>query len=156
MTGFGEARSQTEGLAVSIEVRTINSRHFKLSYRASEGYAPLEPEVEVVTREVIRRGTVQLNLRVDRRASIDDYRINTEVLENYRRQLQAYTGRQEWSDPDDLKMLLSLPGAVDEHAGGEHDPRDDWPAIEPVLHKALAATSRMRAEEGVALAADLA
>jgi uncharacterized protein (TIGR00255 family) len=156
MTGFGEARSQTEGLAVSIEVRTINSRHFKLSYRASEGYAPLEPEIEVVTREVIRRGTVQLNLRVDRRASIDDYRINTEVLENYRRQLQAYTGRQEWSDPDDLQMLLSLPGAVDEHAGTEHDPRVDWPAIEPVLHEALAATTRMRAEEGVALAGDLA
>jgi uncharacterized protein (TIGR00255 family) len=156
MTGFGEARSQTEGLAVAVEVRTINSRHFKLSYRASEGYAALEPEVEVVTREVIRRGTVQLNLHVDRRASIDDYRINTDVLENYRRQLQAYTGRQEWSDPDDLQMLLSLPGAVDEHAGGEHDPRVDWPAIEPVLRQALAATARMRAEEGVALAADLA
>jgi uncharacterized protein (TIGR00255 family) len=156
MTGFGEARSQTEGLAVAVEIRTINSRHFKLSYRASEGYAALEPEVEVVTREVVRRGTVQLNLRVDRRASIDDYRINTAVLENYRRQLQAYTGRQEWSDPNDLQMLLSLPGAVDEHIGGEHDPRDDWPAIEPVLREALAATARMRAEEGVALAADLA
>jgi uncharacterized protein (TIGR00255 family) len=156
MTGFGEARSQTEGLAVAVEVRTINSRHFKLSYRASEGYAGLEPEIEAVTREVIRRGTIQLNLRVDRRASVDDYRINTDVLENYRRQLQAYTGRLEWSDPDDLAMLLSLPGSVDEHAGGEHDPRDDWPSIEPVLRHALAATARMRAEEGVALAADLA
>jgi uncharacterized protein (TIGR00255 family) len=156
MTGFGEARSQTEGLAVSVEVRTINSRHFKLSYRASEGYAGLEPEIELVTREVIRRGTVQLNLRVDRRASIDDYRINTDVLENYRRQLQTYTGRQEWSDTDDLAMLLALPGAVDEHASAEHEPRDEWPAIEPVLREALAATARMRAEEGVALAADLA
>ena len=39
MTGFGEARSQAGGLAVAVEVRTINSRHFKLSYRASEGYA---------------------------------------------------------------------------------------------------------------------
>jgi uncharacterized protein (TIGR00255 family) len=156
MTGFGEARSQTEGLAVSVEVRTINSRHFKLSYRASEGYGALEPEIEAVTREVIRRGTIQLNLRVDRRASVDDYRINTAVLENYRRQLQSYTGRQEWSDTDDLHMLLSLPGSIDEHAGADHDPRDDWPAIEPVLRDALGATTRMRAEEGVALAADLA
>jgi uncharacterized protein (TIGR00255 family) len=156
MTGFGEARSQTEGLAVSVEVRTINSRHFKLSYRCSEGYAALEPEIELVTREVIRRGTVQLNLRVDRRASVDDYRINTHVLENYRRQLQSYTGRQEWSDTDDLAMLLSLPGAVDEQAGAEHEPRDEWPAIEPVLREALTAMAQMRAEEGVALAADLA
>jgi uncharacterized protein (TIGR00255 family) len=156
MTGFGEARSQSEGLAVAVEVRTINSRHFKLSYRASEGYAALEPDVEAVVRDAIRRGTVQLTLRVDRRAGADDYRINTYVLENYRRQLQQYTGRQEWSDPEDLQMLLSLPGAVEEHFGANHDPRDDWPAIEPVVRDALAATAKMRAEEGVALAADLA
>ncbi len=86
----------------------------------------------------------------------DDYRINTYVLENYRRQLQQYTGRQEWSDPEDLQMLLALPGAVEEHFSASHDPRDDWPAIEPVVRDALAATAKMRAEEGVALAADLA
>jgi uncharacterized protein (TIGR00255 family) len=156
MTGFGEARRQTEGMAVAVEVRTINSRHFKLSYRASEGYAALEPEVEAATRDVIRRGTVQLNLRVERAAGVDDYRINTAVLENYRRQLQKYTGRQEWADPDDLQMLLSLPGSVTERSSADYDPRDDWPAIEPVVRDALAATAKMRAEEGVALAADLA
>ena len=156
MTGFGEARSQQDGVAVAVEVRTINSRHFKLSYRASEGYAALEPDVEATTRQVIRRGTVQLNLRVERRASLDDYRINTQVLENYRRQLEQYTGRSEWNDAEDLRMLLALPGTVDEGVRSEHDPRDDWPIIEPVVHEALSATAKMRAEEGVALAADLA
>src|SRR5262245_33339953 len=116
MTGFGEARGQSDGMSVAVEVRTINSRHFKLSYRASEGYAALEPEVESITRETVRRGTVQLNLRVERRASVEDYRINTDVLDNYRLQLEEYTGRSEWNDPIDLRMLLALPGAVDEHA----------------------------------------
>jgi uncharacterized protein (TIGR00255 family) len=156
MTGFGEARSQADGTAVAVEVRTINSRHFKLSYRASEGYGPLEPEVEAVVRETIRRGTVQLNLRIDRGASADDYRINTEVVENYRRQLEKYTGHSEWNDPDDLRMLLSLPGAVDEKSRGDSDPRDDWPVIEPVVREAIASLTKMRTEEGVALAADLA
>lgn len=156
MTGFGEAQQQTAELTVGIEVRTINSRHFKFSFRTSEGFAALEPAVEPVVREFIRRGTVQMNLRIDRRAAIDDYRINTEVLESYRRQLQAYTGRQEWSDPEDLQMLLSLPGAVVESSLASHDPHEDWPTIEPILREALAATAKMRASEGVALAADLA
>lgn len=155
MTGFGEARSQASGMAIAVEVRTINSRHFKLSYRSSEGYASLEPEVEAITRESVRRGTVQLNLRVDRRSSVDDYRINTEVVENYRRQLQQFTGI-EWNAADDLRLLLTLPGAVDEKSRGDYDPREDWPAIEPVLREALAALAKMRTEEGVALAADLA
>ena len=55
-----------------------------------------------------------------------------------------------------LQMLLSLPGAVDEKSRGEYDPREDWPVIEPVIREALAAMAKMRAEEGVALAADLA
>lgn len=156
MTGFGEARGQHGGVAVAVEVRTINSRHFKLSFRATEGFASLEPEVEAVTRDIIRRGTVQLNLRVERRAAAEDYRINTSVVENYRRQLENYTGHSEWNDPDDLRMLLSLPGTIDEQGSAEYDPRDDWPAIESVLREALSATAKMRAEEGVALGADLA
>jgi uncharacterized protein (TIGR00255 family) len=156
MTGFGEARGQSNGVAVAIEVRTINSRHFKLSFRTSEGYAALEPEIEATTRETIRRGTVQLNLRVERPAAIDDYRINPAVVENYRNQLESLTGRSEWNDPDDLRMLLSLPGSIDERRSSDVDPRDDWPAIEPVLRQALANLTKMRAEEGVALAADLA
>jgi uncharacterized protein (TIGR00255 family) len=156
MTGFGEARGQADGMAVAVEVRTINSRHFKFSYRASDGYAGLEPEIEALTREVIRRGTVQLNLRVDRQSSAEDYRINMAVLESYRSQLESFSGHNAWAEPIDLRMLIALPGVVDEQAQTRHDPRDDWPAIEPVVRDALAAMTRMRAEEGAALAADLA
>jgi uncharacterized protein (TIGR00255 family) len=156
MTGFGEARRQAGGMSIAVEVRTINSRHFKLSYRASEGYAQLEPEVELATREVIRRGTVQLNLRVDCAAAAEDYRINIDVLENYRSQLEEYAAKRKDKTPIDLQQLLVLPGVIDEGARGDEDPREDWPVIEPVIQEALAAMAKMRAEEGVALAADLA
>ena len=68
MTGFGEAHCQQDGLAVAVEVRTINSRFFKLSVRTTEGYASLEPQIEAMVREPIRRGTIQVNVRVDRAA----------------------------------------------------------------------------------------
>ena len=63
-------------------------------------------EVEAVTRDIIRRGTVQLNLRVERPASSEDYRINSPVIENYRKQLEAYTGRSEWNDPDNAVVRM--------------------------------------------------
>jgi len=156
MTGFGEARKQTGDMSVAVEVRTINSRHFKLTYRASDGYAALEPEIEAATREVIRRGTVQLNLRVDRAQAPDDYRINTDLLDHYREQLEQYSKRRHWNVAVDLQSLLSLPGIISEKSRGDDDPHNDWPLIEPVIQDALAATAKMRAEEGVALAADLA
>ncbi len=89
MTGFGEAHCQQDGLAVAVEVRAINNRFFKLSVRATEGYASLEPQIEDVVRQSIRRGTMQVNLRVDRLRSPEDFRINGDVLERYRDQLQS-------------------------------------------------------------------
>jgi uncharacterized protein (TIGR00255 family) len=156
MTGFGEARRQTGQMSIAVEVRTINSRHFKLSYRATDGYAGLEPEVEAATRGIIRRGTVQVNLRVDRSSTVDDYRIDTDVLDNYRRQLERYAAGNKLKVSLDPQALLALPGVIIEKSRSDNDPHEDWPTIEPVIKEALAAMSKMRAEEGVALAADLA
>jgi len=155
MTGFGEARSQTAEMSVQVEVRTINNRHFKLGYRTSEGYASLEPDVENVVRQAMRRGTVQVNLRIDRQVSADSYRINTSVVESYRAQIDAMCGRNDWKEDVGLDVLLQLPGSVDEQARAINEPRDDWPTIEPVLQEALAAVNKMRLDEGRVLLADL-
>src|SRR6185369_12550906 len=93
MTGFGDAHHQAEGLAVAVEVRTINNRYFKFTMRSGEGYAALEPQVESVVREHVKRGTVQVNLWVERQTSPDDYLVNAGVLDSYRRQLRALLGQ---------------------------------------------------------------
>jgi uncharacterized protein (TIGR00255 family) len=155
MTGFGEARGQAAGLSVHVEVRTINNRHFKLGYRSSDGYASLEPDVENVVRQLMRRGTVQVSLRVDRQVSADSYRINSSVVESYRSQVDAMCARNKWKEAVGLDMLLQLPGAVEEGSRANFEPQEDWPTIEPLLREALNAVNKMRIEEGKALLADL-
>jgi uncharacterized protein (TIGR00255 family) len=153
MTGFGEAHRQADGLAIHVEIRTINSRHFKLSYRSSDGYSALESHVEGLVRENIRRGTVQVSLRVDRQASSEDYRINTVVLEGYRAQLAAAAKRLGLSESASLESFLELPGVVEQQT--QDEARDDWGTLAPVLQEALDSVGKMRGEEGQALAADL-
>ncbi len=154
MTGFGESHCQRDGLGVSVEVRTINSRYLKLTTRTSEGCAALEPQIEAAVRKRIRRGTVQVSVRVDRRLSGDAYRINADVLASYRRQIDALCG--QWQQgPVPLEKLLLLPGVIDEHAGAIHDPVEDWPVVSETLEAAIDHLERMRQEEGKAMAADL-
>ncbi len=155
MTGFGEARVQEDGLAVSVEVRAVNNRFFKLSVRATEGYAALEPLVENEVRAAVHRGTIQVNLRIDRRRSPDDYRINVDVLDHYRQQLE--TLRQQWqvSEPVSFEALLPLPGVVDDAAAVAVDAAEDWPVVQRALQAALEGFGRMRGEEGRAMAVDL-
>ncbi|MGD0384046.1 MAG: YicC/YloC family endoribonuclease [Thermoguttaceae bacterium] len=156
MTGFGESHCQENGLAVSVEVRAINSRFFKLALRSSEGYAALEPHIEETVRRVIHRGTIQVALRVERLRAAEDYRLNVEVLERYRNQLEELKRRWDLKEDISLKSLLPLEGVVNEESMILHDAEDDWPLIGRTLQAALEHLGRMRAEEGRAMAADLA
>ncbi len=155
MTGFGEARCQGDGLSVSVEVRTINSRYFKLLTRISEGYGALEPHVEGVLRKRIRRGTIQVSVRVDRVHRPEEYRIQVEVLNGYRQQIEAL-GRQWQLDRSvPLESLLLLPGVVEEGTSQSAAALEDWPLIQEALEAALEKMDQMRSDEGRAMAADL-
>lgn len=155
MTGFGEAHRQENGVAVAVEVRTINSRYFKLTLKCGEGYGALEGEIESVVRQQIRRGTVQMNLRVDRGASADDYRVNASVLGSYLRQIEALSLPPTLREPIGLHTLLTLPGVIDERASSTHDCMEIWPLIQQTLVAALDNLAKMRSDEGRAMTADL-
>lgn len=155
MTGFGEARCQENGVTVAVELRTINSRYFKISYRSGEGYNSLEPQIEALVRERIKRGTVQVTLRVDRPVPPDAYRLNTAVLIAYWRQLNELPA--EWNLPrsSTLEQLLGLPGVVNEQPWAATAAQDDWPLISRTIEAAMQNLSHMREEEGRAMGTDL-
>jgi uncharacterized protein (TIGR00255 family) len=156
MTGFGEASRQNDSLAVSVEVRTINSRYFKLTVRSGEGYAALEPQIDALVRQHIKRGTVQVSLRVTRLRPAETYQINAEVLAGYRRQLDRLSATWTPAEPVRLEALLQLPGVVVDNEFAQADALTDWPLIEQALSGAMANMAGMRADEGRAMTADLA
>ena len=155
MTGFGEAHRQTDGLAVAVEVRTINNRYFKLTLKCGEGYSLLEPEIESVVRRQIRRGTVQVALRVDRVRGSEDYQLNQAVLANYRRQLDGLAREWQTNDTVGLAALLALPGVVIENPTSPAEAEEEWPLVRDALESAMQNLSQMRTDEGRAMAADL-
>src|SRR5438445_13215627 len=95
MTGYGEARHQSDRLNVAIELRALNNRYLKVSLRATDPYHLLEPEFEKIIRKTIRRGTLQVHLRVERQSSANDFRINTIALGSYLDQIRGACSPQE-------------------------------------------------------------
>ena len=53
MTGFGEARTQADRVAVGVEVRAVNNRHLKVTVRGSDPYPMLEAELEKIIRRYV-------------------------------------------------------------------------------------------------------
>ena len=155
MTGFGEGHRSAAGLDVSVETRTINNRYFKLSVRAPDGYTAMESLIEAVVREAVRRGTVQVNLRINRRPSPDDFAINEVVLKSYQSQVDRLFGDRNIGDEVLLGAILALPGIVDEAAGARADVEAAWPVVKEALDEALQHLDDMRNREGEAMAKDL-
>lgn len=155
MTGHGESRLQEQGLTIAVELRTINSRFIKVSIRSSDGYNSLEPQIETLLRNKIRRGTIQASVRIERDRPLEDYQVNAAVLDRYRQQLDALHRR--WNVPGSvsLESLLLLPGVVNSDVIVRADVADDWPVIARALEAAVTNLDRMRTDEGQAMANDL-
>lgn len=155
MTGHGDARLERDGVSVSLEVRTINNRYLKISVRSGEGYASLEPRIEAILRKRIRRGTVQVGVSIGRALVADDYRLNSEVLAGYRRQLDEVCDKLHLPDSIHLDTLLALPGVVCEHTVVPDHVEKDWPLVAQALEIALTNLEEMRCQEGAAMGEDL-
>jgi uncharacterized protein (TIGR00255 family) len=154
MTGFGEARLQNDRCTISVELRTVNNRHFKLTSKITETHAMMEPALEQLVREKVRRGTVLLSVRIERPHRPEDYRLNLVALTSYRDQLKSLRGFEERAI--DLGQLLVLPGVVDEARSELEPPDADWPALAGVVGQALSRLESARAREGAAMASELA
>jgi uncharacterized protein (TIGR00255 family) len=153
MTGFGDAHHQDDRLTVAAELRSVNNRHLKLTCRVSSSYDALEPELERLVRDAVRRGSVQLTVRVERPKRTEDYRLNPVALASYRDQVDAM--RLPGAPALDVVSLLGLPGVVEERRDRDGDPHDDWPTLEAVVRRALEAFQASRAREGRAMADEL-
>src|SRR5436853_7198593 len=112
MTGYGEARHQGDALSLSIELRALNNRYLKVSVRAPEPYNLLEAEFEKVIRKAVKRGTIQVQVRIDRQSSASDFRINTVALTSYVQQVRAIGTQLGLGDGGQalLGQVLALPG----------------------------------------------
>ena len=153
MTGFGAARSDDVQLAVSVEIRAVNNRYMKVTTKCAEPYNVFEPEIERLVRGSVRRGTVQVALRVLREFTPEDFRLNQTAIESYLAQLRPIEHRLGSSVA--LGQILVLPGVVSDASPDDKDPMDLWPRIAPVVQQAIDRLHQMRVEEGRAMRAVL-
>jgi len=113
MTGFGSAICKERNISVSVELKAVNNRYFKLSLKLTDGYNALEQRIESLLRSVIERGTINAHIRIVGERDDAGHQINTAVLQSYIKQLSdaaTALGFTNYTPP--LDRLVTLPGVV--------------------------------------------
>jgi len=155
MTGFGEATLEAASLSVRVEIRSLNNRFLKIHVNLPEGYTAFIPPIEQLIRQRLRRGTVYVYVHLKRLTGPVRYRIDEEVVEAYKYQLESLRARFGFPEPVRLDTLLGLPGVVEPVDPGEVEGLLEWPVLEGVISSALEQLDWSRRQEGAAMAASL-
>jgi uncharacterized protein (TIGR00255 family) len=154
MTGYGEAEETGATLSVVVEVRAVNNRYLKINYRSSDWIGGNETRVEKIVRQYIKRGTVQVQVRIADSENQTSFRFNTEILNAYREQLQDFHRHHPMDGNVTLESLLSLPGVVEETTN-PNIKEGVGPLAERAIVAALKSLNAMRAVEGQAMGHDM-
>ena len=155
MTGHGDARGESDGLRVTVDVRAVNSRFLKINVRGGDVGGEFEAKIESLVKKRVRRGTVTLQLQV-KSDSAADYRIQQDVLRSYFKQLSRIDSTLNLTATGSVTLdtMLTLPGVIETDSSTDNSV-ETWSLIEQVTMQALEGFQDMRKVEGQAMASDL-
>ena len=153
MTGYGKAVAQLEGGNLTVEIRSLNAKSADVSLKTS--LIPKDKDI-LVRRKVadaLVRGTIDVFLTWEPTAAVAASRINTDLVADYRRQLEAVLGSSA-TDPAVLASILRFPDVLD---SGKKDliTEENWPLVEAAFDECLRKVDEYRVHEGEALHKDV-
>lgn len=149
MTGYANAKVQTDMGLLSIDIRSVNSRFLDLSFRASEEIRFLEPKFREIISGKIARGKMECRLNLVDSGLSADTALNEEALNK----LMALQTQVLKTDPSATALrvadILNYPGIV---AAPVPDPEVFAKQILTGFEQCLEVFNESRQREGAALA----
>jgi uncharacterized protein (TIGR00255 family) len=154
MTGYGAAQATGSRLACEVEIRAVNARSLKVSFRTPSFLSAREPDLEKLVRGRLRRGTVTCYVRVNLLAAEDVIRVRPEVVEGLEHALAPLRKKGLIDGALTPEAIVNLPGAIETGASKPLRPAD-WKVVKEAMTGALDALDAMRVREAGHLVKDL-
>lgn len=147
MTGYGKAVAELPNKKVTIEIRSLNSKQFDLYTRIPAVYRVKEIELRNSLSHLLERGKVDLTINVELFAKDVSSRIDYNVLNQYRNDIEQSAKAMGIPVPEDwLTVLLRLPDVMKQET--EELDEDEWSVILEAINKAVDNLILFRKQEG--------
>ena len=149
MTGYAALEMENEGISVSIEIRSYNSRHLDMVLRMPYGYQMIEEKIKAVVPENISRGRVEISLRIkDESDEACRFDVNMAKAKAYYTALCELNEGLGLEEQPTLELVMRAGDIITPEDMGDIIMEKTWPAIEVCLRDALEKHGQMREKEG--------
>jgi uncharacterized protein (TIGR00255 family) len=152
MTGYAQARSEQNGWAVRVSVKSVNHRFLDVRFRLPEGFDVYELRLRQIVREKVHRGHIDVNVNVQP-GSTAPVQVNRDLLQTY---LQAAEDlRHKMGGSAELDVVSLIGGLAPPLPETDEEQDQLGQTLDACLRDALAKLDEMRRTEGRHLADEL-
>jgi len=153
MTGYGKAEIKLENINISIEIKSLNSKHLDSKVKISSMYREKEVIIRKLISEKLQRGKVELSIWRENLDSNSDYNLNNNVISNYYQQVTRLEKKLGLNFNDPLASLLKMPNALIKNE--EKSDNEEWNKIIEGINIAIKDLLQYRIDEGNKLEHDI-
>lgn len=156
MTGFGRGDTSSDGISVTVEIKTVNSRYLDISFRLPQSIQNKELELKKLLKKYIERGNVSLSIRVDKAdTGVPEITFNENLVRGYKNMLNNLCEVAGIVEPIKLKTLLEFEDIFKSREQDQATTEKIWELTLKSAESAAEELLRMRQQEGTQLKNDL-
>ena len=120
MTGFANGGASFGGYSWSFEVKSVNAKGLDIRSRVPSFLDGLDIEIKKLVSQFLKRGTIFVNLTIERDGAASDFTINTDLLDSLIETASAYADRPGIA-PASIDGLFNIKGVIDFSSKGLED-----------------------------------
>ncbi|MBN1396694.1 MAG: YicC family protein [Bacteroidetes bacterium] len=155
MTGFGRAEVSRDGINISVEVRSVNSRYLDITLRLPRNYSQREKELKDIVRSYLNRGNLNITVKINRDSNdAIPLKVNRSAAKSYYKLLNDIRKSVKIRGQVGLEHLLTFSEVFEPVEEKETD-EFEWKLVQEAVGQSLENLNQMRIQEGSELAKDL-
>ena len=151
MTGFGKAECILSNKKISIEIKTLNSKHFDANVRIPSVYKSKEVGIRQQLNLALSRGKIDCSLFIEKMEGEPSVQLDKKVITAYYTSLKSIA--EKLGNTDELmSSVMRLPHVI--LTEKEEVEEDEWKEISNAIDQAIKAVNDYRQKEGNQLKLD--
>jgi uncharacterized protein (TIGR00255 family) len=154
MTGYSKAEAEEQGITALIELKSLNGKNLEISVRLPKSLSHKEIEVRDLIKPNIARGTVSLNIFIEKNEELQAVAFNESIAEKCFDTLSQFRKKMKIKEPILMEHVLRF-SDVFSQPQPEDTSDNEWKAVKKALKIALTALNKMRANEGSQISKDM-
>lgn len=156
MTGFGRGEASSNGISVTVELKTVNSRYLDITMRLPQSIQDRELDLKELLQTHVQRGKVNASVRIDKSETGEpEITFNENLVQGYRKMLNDLREAADIEEPITLKSLLQFNDIFETREQDEETREKIWNLTKQASNEAAEALKKMRLQEGSQLENDL-